>query len=151
MEETKVVDETGTVPAMTRTEIEEKMLKELNEKAKPLLDQIKDDETRAKAEQAIKQLQAMGAMGIMWLNGVIADIAATTVYNFQQTYDWKGFMEYQAAHNAKVAEVIQAVNDTLTRIDHELLMVTQELKKYQPDHTKPPTVVVKKSLFGGKK
>jgi len=151
MEETEVTDETGTVLPMTRSEIEEKMLKELNEKAAPLLAHIKDDETRAKAEQAIKQLQAMGAMGIMWLNGVIADIAATTVYNFQQTYDWKGFMEYQAAHNAAVAEALKAVNDSLNRVDHALLTVTQELKKYQPDHVRPPTVVVKKSLFGGKK
>lgn len=147
MEETQVKDETGTVAPMTRSEIEQKFIAELNTKAQPLLDNIKDADTREKAEQAIKQMQAFGAMAIMWLNGVIADIAATTVYTFQQTYDWKGFMEYQAAHNAKVAEVVKASDDALNRIDHTLIALLQELKKLQPDHVKPRPPE-KKKFFG---
>ena len=140
MEETQVKDETGTVAPMTRTQLETEIAKKLHEQAAPLIDKIEDAGTRAKAENALKQLTAMMAMANMWVNAVISDIAATTVYTFQQTYDWKAFMEYQAAHNAEVANRIQAIQDMLNRVEHKFGMLIQEQRKLQPDHTKPPKV-----------
>jgi len=140
MEETQVKDETGTVAPMTRTQLESEIAKKLHEQAAPLIDKIEDAGTRAKAENALKQLTAMMAMANMWVNAVISDIAATTVYTFQQTYDWKAFMEYQAAHNAEVANRIQAIQDMLNRVEHKFGMLIQEQRKLQPDHTKPPKV-----------
>jgi hypothetical protein len=140
MEETQVKDETGTVKPMTRSELESEIAKKLHEQAAPLIDKIEDAGTRAKAENALKQLTAMMAMANMWVNAVISDIAATTVYTFQQTYDWKAFMEYQAAHNAEVANRIQAIQDMLNRVEHKVGTLIQEQRKLQPDHTKPPKV-----------
>lgn len=141
MEETQVKDETGTVAPMTRSQIESEIAKKLNEQAAPLLDKIENPDTKAKAADALKQLTAMMAMANMWVNAVISDVAATTVFTFQQTYDWKGFMEYQAAHNAEVAKRIEAMQDMMNRTEHKVGMLVQEWKKTQPDHTKPPKVL----------
>jgi len=154
MEETQVKDETGTVAPMTRTQLESEIAKKLHEQAAPLIDKIEDVGTRAKAENALKQLTAMMAMVNMWVNAVISDIAATTVYTFQQTYDWKAFMEYTAGHNAKMAEVVTDMNIKLVRnteeltaamemcnrMEHKFAALIQEQRKLQPDHTKPPKV-----------
>jgi predicted GNAT family acetyltransferase len=123
-----------------------------NGRANRLLGRVEDAGTRAKAENALKQLTAMMAMANMWVNAVISDIAATTVYTFQQTYDWKAFMEYQAAHNVEVAKRLDAMqaliresdakatHDCLIRVEQKMGMFLQEIRKLQPDHTKPPKV-----------
>ena len=150
MEEAKVTDETGTVPAMSRNEIEAAMMAKLQESAAPMMAEIKDEATREKAEKAIKQLQSIMAMVNMWLNAIIADVAATTVYSFQQVYDFKAFMEYQASHNVEVARRLDAMqallresgakqtSDCLIRVEQKMGFFLQELKKLQPDHTIPP-------------
>lgn len=150
MAETQVKDETGTVPPMSRSEIEAKMFAEVNASAAPILEGIKDEEQRKKAEEAVKKIQAFAAMATMWLNAVIADMAATTVYTFEQTYGFKDYLAYQAGFNNEVAKRLDAITATVrdldvtlireqvTRLEQKAGMLIQELKKLQPDHTIPP-------------
>jgi uncharacterized membrane protein len=153
MDEVEVKDETGTVAPMTRSEIEAEMMKKVEEQAKPLIDKIENPETRAKAENAMRQLQAMVAMGNMYINSLLADCAATTVFNFEQIYSFKDFLAYQASHNNEVARRLDAIQATLremdvktkgdmiNRVEHKLGLLIQELKRLQPDHTQPPKKV----------
>lgn len=97
----KVVDVTGTVPPMGREQIEQKLTEMMTAEGSAMAEKL-PAEQKAKAEELLKKVQMFIGMANMWMNAMIADISATTVFGIESQYGLGQFLQYQAEFNKRL-------------------------------------------------
>jgi hypothetical protein len=127
----KVQDATGTLPPMGREDIEKKIAELVQKESAGLAEKL-PPEQKAKAEELLKKVQMVIGMFNMWMNAMIADVAATTVFSMESQYKLGEFLSYQAEYNQVLSNRVEAMGRQLSGLekDHEdLRAILAELKK----------------------
>lgn len=104
-------DETGTIQkAMSRQEVTNEISRQIVEMKAEYADKLTPEQNAA-ADKLLNRVQQGIAMLNMFLNAMIADTAATTVYNMQAQFKLADFLQYQASFNDQMAakmDIIEA-------------------------------------------